>query len=274
MISASQAMIGIGRILRFVQQAVVFRGILRFILVEFQPSRLDIPGETVMGIFAMAGIPGFSSHDRIATGFPLRLIVASLPGRGRSGRRPVVDIVVERLQTQAAEIEAFVAALEEPRRRGLLTPVQLREVHNNIVQLKSMLCEAERQAKALKARKATTRLNCMKAYAFASQTYLEHLRAAHELVHIHTKRPVYGGHLATLDDGFAACHVKSTKQRGYNRHWRNARAATGHEDVVIHRGMLTPAFSKSLLNAIFSGQLRDPLAEAGHGPTQIIRHGT
>ncbi|MET4045911.1 hypothetical protein ABIC03_007648 [Bradyrhizobium sp. RT6a] len=62
------------------------------------------------------------------------------------------------------------------RRRGLLTPLQLREAHNKIVQLKSMLSEAEGQAKALDAREATTRIDCMKTYAFPSQQYLEHLR--------------------------------------------------------------------------------------------------
>ncbi|MGY4412325.1 hypothetical protein ACVWW4_004061 [Bradyrhizobium sp. LB7.1] len=40
----------------------------------------------------------------------------------------VVDLVLKRLQTQAAEIDARVAALKEPRRRGLLTPAQVPEV--------------------------------------------------------------------------------------------------------------------------------------------------
>ncbi|CAH2399323.1 hypothetical protein MES5069_220104 [Mesorhizobium escarrei] len=67
-------------------------------------------------------------------------------------------------------------------------------------------------------------------------------------VHIHTNRPVHARHLAMLDDAaFAACHVKSNEQRGHNRQWQDARAAIGHDNVVIHRGKLTPGFCKSLL---------------------------
>ncbi|MFK4718975.1 hypothetical protein ABIE89_000075 [Bradyrhizobium niftali] len=213
----------------------------------------------------------------------------------------VVDIVVERLQSQSAEIEACVAALDEPRRRGLLTPMQLPEVHDKIVRLKAMLSEVQGQAHALKARKASIEIDCMKTYAFPSQKYLERLQAAEELaplespralkgepgtlfeiklqptplrngtvnpmwVHIHTKRPVYAWQLTTLDDAeFAACHVKSNEQRGYNRLWQNARAATGHEDVVIHRGKLTPAFCKSLLGSAFSGYPGYPFAGTERG---------
>ncbi|RXH35276.1 hypothetical protein XH84_06015 [Bradyrhizobium nanningense] len=223
----------------------------------------------------------------------------------------VVDTVVERLQRQAAEIEACVAALQEPRRRGLLTPVQVPEVHDKIVRLKGMLSEVQGQANALKERKATIKMDCMKTYAFPSQQYLEHLQAAGELapleppralkgepgtlfeiklqpealsngampspvwVHIHTKRPVHAWQLATLDNAeFAACHVKSNEQRGYNRLWQNARASTGHESVVIHRGKLTPAFCKSLLGTAFSGYPRYPFAEAEHGSTLVARYGT
>ncbi|KRQ03831.1 hypothetical protein [Bradyrhizobium manausense] len=221
----------------------------------------------------------------------------------------VVDTVVERLQIQAAEIEACVAALEEPRRRGLLTPAQVRDVHNKIVRLQGMLSEVQGQANALKARKATISMDCMKAYAFPSQKYLEYLRAAEELapadppralkgepgtlfeiklqpkalgngavpspvwMHIHTKRPVQAWQLATLDDAeFAACHVKSNEQRGYNRLWQNARASTGHESVVIHRGKLTPAFCKSLLSTV-GGHPWYPYVEAEFGSMQLARHG-
>ncbi len=222
----------------------------------------------------------------------------------------VMDTAIERLQTQAAEIEACVAALEEPRRRGLLTPAQVSEVHNKIVRLKVMMSEARGLAKSLKERKATIRIDCMKTYAFPSQKYLEDLRAAEELVpadlpralngepgtlfeiklqpnalrngamprpmwvHIHTMRPVHAWQLATLDDAeFAACHVKSNEQRGYNRHWQNARAATGHENVVIHRGKLTPAFCKSLLSTVVIGHPPYLIAEAEHRSTQVVRHG-
>ncbi len=169
----------------------------------------------------------------------------------------VVDLVVKRLQTQAAEIEACVAALEEPRRHGLLTPAQVPEVHEKIVRLKVMLSEVQGQANSLNARKTAIMIDCMKTYAFPSQKYLEQLRAAEELgpadrpralkgepetlfeirlqpkalrngampspmwVHIHTKRPVHAEQLATLDDAdFAACHVKSNEQRGHNRQWQ------------------------------------------------------
>lgn len=55
-------------------------------------------------------------------------------------------------------------------------------------------------------------------------------------VHIHTKESVHAGQLATLNDAdFVACHVKSNEQRGHNRQWQDARAAIGHENVVIHR---------------------------------------
>lgn len=195
----------------------------------------------------------------------------------------VVDLVLKRLQTQAAEIKTCVAALEE--RRRLLTPAQVTEVHEKLVRLKAMLSEVQGQANSLNARKAAITIDCMKTYAFPSQTYLEQLRAAEELasvdpphalniepttlfeiklqpkalrsgrmpspmwVHIHTKLPVRASQLATLGGAdFAACHVKSNEQRGYNRQWQSARAATGHKNVVIHRGKLTPAFCKSLLS--------------------------
>lgn len=218
----------------------------------------------------------------------------------------VVDLVIKRLQTQAAEIEACVAALEEPRRRGLLTPSQVPEVHEKIVQLKVMLSEIQGQANSLNARKAAITVDCMKTYEFPSQKYLEQLRAAEELasvdpphalkgepgtlfeiklqpkplrngrlpspmwVHIHTKRPVHAWQLASLSDAeFAACHVKSNEQRGYNRDWQSARAATGQENVVIYRGKLTPAFCKSLLSIA----PLYPLLETEHASMQFARLG-
>ncbi|MGY3238078.1 hypothetical protein ACVWZ4_001264 [Bradyrhizobium sp. USDA 4472] len=197
----------------------------------------------------------------------------------------VLDRVITRLQTQADESEACVTALHEPRRRGLLTPSQVPEVHDKLVRLNGMLSELHGQANSLKARKVAITSDCMKTYSFPSQKYLEKLRAAGELesvgpphplkgepgqlfeiklqpkalrsgamprpmwVHIHTERPVHAWQLATLGDReFAACHVKSDEQRGYNRHWQNARAAEGHDKVVIHRGKLTPGFCRSLLS--------------------------
>ncbi|MCA1374318.1 MULTISPECIES: hypothetical protein [unclassified Bradyrhizobium] len=221
----------------------------------------------------------------------------------------VLNRVVKRLQTQSSEIEACVAALEEPRRRGLLTAAQVPEVHEKIVRLQRMGSEVQGQAKSLSARKAAITSDCMKTYAFPSQKYLAQLRAAGELasvdppralkgepgtlfeiklqpmalsngatprpmwVHIHTKRPVHAWQLATLGDReFAACHVKSDEQRGYNQHWQNARAAEGHENVVIHRGKLTPAFCRSLLSTA-AGQPWQPLPDPEHASAQMARLG-
>lgn len=216
----------------------------------------------------------------------------------------VVDLVLKRLQAQEVEIKACVAALEEPLRHGLLTHAQLPGVHGKIVQLKAMLSQVQGQTNSLNARKAAITIDCMKTYAFPSQKYLEQLQAAEELasvyppralksepatlfeiklqpkalrngrmpnpmwVHIHTKLPVHAWQLATLGSAdFAACHVKSNEQRGYNRQWQSARAATGHENVVIHRGKLTPAFCKSLLSIVPCDSLR----EAEHASMQFAR---
>ncbi|MGY4281030.1 hypothetical protein ACVWXO_000250 [Bradyrhizobium sp. LM2.7] len=160
---------------------------------------------------------------------------------------------------------------------SILTPAQVPEVHGKIYRLR-LLSEVQGQANSLNARKAAITMDCTKTYAFPSQKYIDQLRAADELasvdppralngelatlfeiklqpnelrngampspmwVHIHTKRAVHARQLATLGDAdFIACHVKSDEQRGYNRQWQNARAKTGHENVVIHRGKLTPA---------------------------------
>ncbi|TFV48324.1 hypothetical protein [Bradyrhizobium niftali] len=221
----------------------------------------------------------------------------------------VLDCVITRLQTQAEEIEACVTALQEPRRRGLLTPSQVPEVHDKLTRLNGMLSELQGQANSLKTRKAAITSDCMKTYSFPSQTYLEQLRAAGELesvglphalkgepgklfeiklqpkalrsgatprpmwMHIHTERPVYAWQLATLSDrDFAACHVKSDEQRGYNRHWQNARAAEGHDKVVIHRGKLTPAFCRSLLSTA-AGQPWQPLPDPEHVSAQMAQLG-
>ncbi|WGR93520.1 hypothetical protein MTX26_27840 [Bradyrhizobium sp. ISRA443] len=222
----------------------------------------------------------------------------------------VVGTVIERLQRQAAESEACVAALEELRRSGLLTPLQVREVHSKIVRLKAMLSEVQGQANALNAQRTAITVDCMKTYAFPSQNYLEQLQAAGELappdqpralngdpgtlfeiklqpkalrnrampspmwVHIHTTRPVSAWQLAMLGDAdFAACHVKSHEQRGYNRHWQNARAAMGHENVVIHRGKLTPAFCRSLLNNAVGANPWYRSAEAEYASMRFSRLG-
>ncbi|MGY3533085.1 hypothetical protein ACVILK_003324 [Bradyrhizobium embrapense] len=222
----------------------------------------------------------------------------------------VLDLVSKRLQTQAAEIEACIVALEEPLRRGLLTPAQLPEVHEKIMRLRTMSSDVQGQANSLNVRRAAITSDCMKTYAFPSQRYLEQLRAEGELapvdppralhgepgklfevklqpkalssgarpspmwVHIHTKQSVHAWQLPMLGDrDFAACHVKSDEQRGYNQHWQNARAAEGHNNVVIHRGKLTPAFCKSLLSTAAGGQALYHLTDAGHASAQMGRLG-
>ncbi|WGD51263.1 hypothetical protein QA641_38235 [Bradyrhizobium sp. CB1650] len=222
----------------------------------------------------------------------------------------VLDRVIKRLQTQSSEIKACVAALEEPRRRGLLTAAQVPEVHEKIVRLQRMWSEIQGQANSFNARKAAIKSDCMKSYAFPSQKYLVQLREAGELasvdppralngepgtlfeiklqpmalssgatprpmwVHIHTKRPVHAWQLATLGDReFAACHVKSDEQRGYNQHWQSARAAEGHENVVIHRGKLTPAFCRSLLSTADGRYPWPLLPDAEHVSAQMARLG-
>ncbi|WP_394890274.1 hypothetical protein ACG873_02595 [Mesorhizobium sp. AaZ16] len=198
-----------------------------------------------------------------------------------------VDTVVERLQTQATEMQACLAALEDFRLRLLLPSTQVPKVNEKTAHLKDMLSQAKGLAKTLTQQKEIMTIECMKTYAFPSQKYLEHLRAAGQLkaedrpralkvksgepgslfeirlqptalrngatpnpvwVHIHTNRPVHAGQLPMLDDAdFAACHVKSNEQRGHNRQWQDRRAAWGHDNAMIHRGKLTPAFCKSLL---------------------------
>ncbi|WP_202308609.1 shikimate kinase [Mesorhizobium sp. L-8-10] len=63
--------------------------------------------------------------------------------------RYVAETVVERLQTQPAEMRACPAALDEPRRPGLLAPAQVPEVQDKTVRLKGMLNQAQELAKAL-----------------------------------------------------------------------------------------------------------------------------
>ncbi|WP_441338656.1 hypothetical protein [Mesorhizobium onobrychidis] len=194
-----------------------------------------------------------------------------------------IGAAVQRLQTQAEGMEACLSALEASL-RSKLHEGKTAEVHDQTVQLKDMLSKVRGFAKAWDEQKPAITIDCMKRYSFPSQNYLEHLRTAGELtalgqpralpgdpsnlfeirlqpkalrnrtmpspmwVHIHTTRPVYAQQLATLDTTeFAACHVKSNEQRGHNRQWQDARAREGYDNVVIHRGKLTPAFCKSLL---------------------------
>ncbi|UVC15254.1 hypothetical protein [Mesorhizobium onobrychidis] len=81
-----------------------------------------------------------------------------------------VGTVVERLQTQATEMQACLAALDDPRRRDLLTPVQMREEHDKTV--KVMLSESQRLAKALDNGKAAISIDCMKNTPFPRRSSL------------------------------------------------------------------------------------------------------
>ena len=133
------------------------------------------------------------------------------------------------------------------------------------------------------AKQAAT-LDHMKTYAFPTQTHVAELLKAGELapagppralkgepgtlfelklqpaalrngmlprpvwLHVHTTQPVRSNQLATLDDAaFAASHVKSDAGRGHNRQWQDAQAAAGRDNVLIHRGKISPALCRTLL---------------------------
>lgn len=209
----------------------------------------------------------------------------SLISRARSGKpedvEHAVGLVVQRLQTQAVEMEPCLPALEASR---LSKEGKMDDVHRLTVQFRDMLANVRGLAKAWDEQKPDMIMDCMKRYPFPSQNHLEQLRSARELtpadppcalnpepsnlfeirlqpkalsnrtlpspmwVHIHTTRKIYAKQLATLDSAeFAACHVKSSEQRGHNRQWQTSRAKKGY-DNAIHRGKLTPAFCKSLLS--------------------------
>lgn len=104
----------------------------------------------------------------------------------------VVDTVVERLQTQAAEMQACLAAFKQHASLLRLSPSQVPKVHEDTQQLKKMLGQAQGLAKALKEQKATITIECMKTYAFPSQKYLEHLRQAKELTPADPPQPLRG----------------------------------------------------------------------------------
>ncbi|RWM47850.1 MAG: shikimate kinase [Mesorhizobium sp.] len=65
------------------------------------------------------------------------------------GARYVAETVVERLQTQPAEMRACPSTLDEPGRPGLLAPARGPEVQDKTVRLKAALNQAQGLAKAL-----------------------------------------------------------------------------------------------------------------------------
>jgi hypothetical protein len=196
----------------------------------------------------------------------------------------VTGNVIERLTRQAGDIRACLDVLDVPRHRWGLTSAKADDVHGKIEQLRSMQAQVEGVSRSLREQLPADTLDHVKRYPFPTQQHIERLLAEGALapagavtpldgepgtlfelklqpsplrngsmprpiwLHVHTKRPVRARELATLRDAmFAATHVKSDEQRGYNRDWQDARAREGHENVVVHRGKLTPALCRRLL---------------------------
>ena len=91
-----------------------------------------------------------------------------------------VGLVVQRLQTQAAEMEACLPALEASL-RSMEHEAKMADVHELTARFKRMLGEVRGFAKAWDKQKPAMTMDCMKRYPFPSQNYLEHLRAARQL---------------------------------------------------------------------------------------------
>lgn len=192
--------------------------------------------------------------------------------------------VIERLSSVAKDMGACLAALDVPRQRWPLAPTQFDDVHRKIKQLCHMGAQAQGLADSLRDNLAAATLDHTKTYCMPMQKHIKHLLAENALapgegltplagepgrlfevalqptplrngtlprpiwLHIHTDLPVRASELATLPEAlFASVHIKSDEQRGYNREWQNARAREGHENVIIHRGTITPDFCKKLL---------------------------
>ncbi|XIA67426.1 hypothetical protein ACFIOY_18265 [Bradyrhizobium sp. TZ2] len=203
----------------------------------------------------------------------------------------VVETIINRLHTQAEEMDAPLRALKDHHLRLILPPAEVDEVHKKIVTLRNVGSSVNGLAGRLRREMADILMDCRKSYHLPTQNYLEHLREANELtvhrpqplkedgklfgikiepkplkngrvpppmwVHIHTNKQTDTRHLATLhDNDFAACHVKNNEQHGHNQQWLDARAREGQKMFVIHRGKLSPAFCKSLLTAGLGGDPR------------------
>ncbi|MDH2406600.1 hypothetical protein QCM77_43135 [Bradyrhizobium sp. SSUT18] len=198
----------------------------------------------------------------------------------------LVETTIKRLQEQAKEMDAPLNVLEDHHLRLLLTPARMGEVHKKIVALGYVRANVNGLAERLDRDMADMLMDCRKSYHLPTQNYLEHLRKANELrvhppqplkggdgrlfsikiepkplmsgrvpaplwVHIHTRRQTEAGQLPTLHDNeFTACHVKNNEQHGHNQQWLDARAEEGCDKFVIHRGKLSTAFCKALLNGM------------------------
>jgi hypothetical protein len=196
----------------------------------------------------------------------------------------VAEAVARRLAAQATEMAACLAEWEDQGLRRTLSSAQQDQVHTQTRRLRVLLADVRGQAKALQDGMATATLDHMKTYAFPTQVHVAQLLQAGELaaaeppralkgepgtlfelklqpaalrngvlprpiwLHVHTAHPVRADQLATLDDGaFAASHVKSDAGRGHNRQWQDAQAAAGRDNVLIHRGKISPALCRTLL---------------------------
>jgi hypothetical protein len=196
----------------------------------------------------------------------------------------VAEAVARRLAAQATEMAACLAEWEDQGLRRTLSSAQQDQVHTQTRRLRVLLADVRGQAKALQDGMAAATLDHMKTYAFPTQAHVAQLLQAGELaadeppralkgepgtlfelklqpaalrngvlprpiwLHVHTARPVRADQLATLDDrAFAASHVKSDAGRGHNRQWQDAQAAAGRDNVLIHRGKISPALCRTLL---------------------------
>mgnify|MGYP001605942148 CR=1 FL=1 len=195
----------------------------------------------------------------------------------------VTENVIERLANEARAMRDCLNVLDVPRQRWGLSGAEADDLHRKIEQLRPLQAQAEGLARSLRARLPGDTIEHMKRYPFPIQDHVEHLVAERALapaaatplsgepgtlfelrlqpsalrngtlprpmwLHIHTQRAVHARELATLPDTlFAAAHVKSDEQRGYNREWQDARARQGHEKVVVHRGKIAPALCRQLL---------------------------
>jgi hypothetical protein len=198
--------------------------------------------------------------------------------------RHVAEEAVRRLTAQAAEMAACLATWDDRALRQSLSSAQQDQVHTQTRRLRVLLADVQGQAKALQDGMAAATRDHTKTYAFPTQAHVAQLLQAGELaaagparalkgepgtlfelklqpaplrngvlpkpiwLHVHTAWPVKADQLATLgDEAFAASHVKSDAGRGHNRQWQDAQAAAGRDNVLIHRGKITPALCRTLL---------------------------
>jgi hypothetical protein len=197
----------------------------------------------------------------------------------------VTEETVLRLNQQAAEMAACLEEWDDRGARKQLSSAQVSHVHEQIGRLRVLLADVKGEAKAYQDGMARATLDHMKVYAFPTQEHVQQLLDAGELaaaelprplkgepgtlfevklqpavlrngvlprpiwLHVHTAQPVHADKLAKLsDESFAASHVKSDDRRGHNRQWQDAQARAGYDNVLIHRGKITPKLCRTLLS--------------------------